>query len=57
MYFRRYSSGRIILLEIERREVSYCLLYLFRKSSIFRPTSVGHHYVFSKLNYLEKDKI
>ena len=32
-----------MLLEIERREVSYCLLYLFRKNSIFRPTSVGHH--------------
>ena len=34
--YRRYSSGRIILLEIKWREVSYCLLYLFRKNSIFR---------------------
>ena len=37
--YRRYSSGRIISLEIEWPEVSYCLLYLFRINSIFRPTS------------------
>ena len=38
--YRRKQNG---FLEIERREVSYCFLYLFRKNSIFRPTSVGHH--------------
>ena len=42
--FRRYSSGRIVLLEIEWREVSYFLLYLFCKNSIFRPTSVRRHH-------------
>ena len=32
----------LILFEIEWREVSYCLLYLFRKNSTFRPTFVAH---------------
>ena len=40
---RHESLLHSCILEIEWREVSYCLIHLFRKNSIFRPTSVGHH--------------
>ena len=38
----RYSSGRMILLKLNDKKLQI-VYFIFRKNSIFRPTSVGHH--------------